>query len=294
MSRLKRKEGIYGILIFLWLFPLYTCNYAYGFRAEVLPPEVKPGDPFLIRLRGIKTLKAPLAILRDNTFYFTTCGDGCFNAIGAVGLDMKPGRYAIKVRINGREEFLSLTVSSKIFPEVSLTLPEEKVFLKPEDMRRVEREHKRLDSIWKEVSERLWEGSFIMPLIGESERLWEDLTTAFGTKRIINRKKISIHRGIDIRAERGEQVRASNRGRVVLAEGLFFGGNTIILDHGTGIYTIYMHLSGLNVKPGDIVEKGEIIGFVGSSGRATGPHLHFGVRLSDINVNPVSLLELRL
>jgi hypothetical protein len=294
MSRLKRKKGTYGVLIFLWLFPFHLYTYAYGLHAEILPPEVKPGDLFLIRLTGVKTLKAPLAILKDNTFYFTTCGDGCFNAIGAVGLDMKPGRYAIKVMINGREEILSLTVISKTFPEISLTLPEEKVFLKPEDMRRVEREHKRLDLIWKVVSDRLWEGDFIMPLIGRSQRLWKDLTTAFGTKRIINRRKISVHKGIDIKAKRGEQVRASNRGRVVLAEELFFGGNTIILDHGIGIYTIYMHLSGFNVKPGDIVEKGEIIGFVGSSGRATGPHLHFGVRLSDINVNPVSLLKLRL
>ena len=89
-------------------------------------------------------------------------------------------------------------------------------------------------------------------------------------------------------------MKASNSGSVVLAEDLFFGGNTVVLDHGLGIYTVYMHLSGFNVTPGLRVSKGDIIGFVGSSGRASGPHLHFGVKIFEINVNPASFLKLRL
>jgi murein DD-endopeptidase MepM/ murein hydrolase activator NlpD len=79
-----------------------------------------------------------------------------------------------------------------------------------------------------------------------------------------------------------------------LAEELFFGGNTVILDHGQGIYTIYMHLSKFNVSPGDTVSKGDVIGLVGSTGRATGPHLHFGAKVTGINVNPASLINLKL
>jgi murein DD-endopeptidase MepM/ murein hydrolase activator NlpD len=133
----------------------------------------------------------------------------------------------------------------------------------------------------------MWEGKFIAPLENE-------ISTVFGTKRVMNEKWTSVHRGMDIRGKEGEQVRASNSGKVVLSEELFYGGNTLVLDHGQGIFSVYMHLSGFNVKSGDIVSKGDAIGLVGSSGRSTGPHLHFGVKVVGINVNPVSLMKLEL
>jgi murein DD-endopeptidase MepM/ murein hydrolase activator NlpD len=99
---------------------------------------------------------------------------------------------------------------------------------------------------------------------------------------------------MDIRGEEGEDVRASNRGRVIFAGELFFGGNTIIIDHGQGIYTLYMHLSEIHVRSGEMVSKGNIVGLVGSSGRSSGPHLHFGVKVMNTNINPLSLIELDL
>jgi murein DD-endopeptidase MepM/ murein hydrolase activator NlpD len=137
------------------------------------------------------------------------------------------------------------------------------------------------------ITDRVWDGEFIQPLDNE-------VSTVFGVKRIMNKKKTSLHRGVDFRGKSGEPVRAFNRGRVVLADELFYGGNTVILDHGQGIYSIYMHLSKFNVKVNDILEKGTVVGRVGSSGRATGPHLHFGVKIRSINTNPLSFLELGL
>ncbi len=122
--------------------------------------------------------------------------------------------------------------------------------------------------------------------------LENETSTLFGTKRILNKKRVSVRKGLDIKGE--EEVKASNSGRVVLAEELFFGGNTIILDHGQGIYTIYMHLAEFNITPEDIISKGDVIGFEGSSGRSTGPHLHFGVKVLNINTNPISLVKLNL
>jgi len=110
----------------------------------------------------------------------------------------------------------------------------------------------------------------------------------------MNKTWTSIHRGIDIKGLEGDEVKASNNGRVVLAQELFFGGNTIILDHGQGIHTVYMHLSQLHVDCGDAVSKGDVIGLLGSTGRSTGPHLHFGVKISNISVNPLSVLKLGL
>jgi murein DD-endopeptidase MepM/ murein hydrolase activator NlpD len=269
------------------LFLFFTYVSADAFRSEIFPSKIKPGDTFILKIINAKTSQLPIAFFNGNSLYFSGCGESCFIAIGAVGIEAKPGVHAIQIIVGDRKEDLNLNVISATFPEISLTLPEEKVFLSPEDLKRAKIEEEKLESIWQIASDKLWEGSFMLPLEN-------DISTSFGVKRIINQKKISVHRGIDIRAKEGERVKASNKGRVILAEELFFGGNTIVLDHGRGIFTIYMHLLGFNVKTGDIVSKGDIIGFVGSSGRVSGPHLHFGVKVQDISVNPISLVELSL
>ena len=141
---------------------------------------------------------------------------------------------------------MTLVVKPARFSTLNLTLPDDKVFLSPENLRRAQEEKQKLRSLFQVVSEKLWDGSFVIPLANE-------FSTAFGTKRIMNKKRISIHRGLYIRGKKEETVKASNHGRVVLAEELFFGGNTVIIDHGQGIYTIYMHLSEFKVKPEEII-----------------------------------------
>ena len=180
-----------------------------------------------------------------------------------------------------------MIITQKSFTTTELTLLDDQVFLSKKDIKRVKRENKRLKQIFQKISQSYWEGSFILPLEN-------DISTLFGTKRILNEKWISIHRGVDVTGKDGEEVKASNNGRVALAEELLFGGDTVILDHGLGIYTIYMHLSNFNVNVGEMVSKGNIIGFVGSSGRSSGPHLHFGVKVMNMSANPVSLIELNL
>jgi murein DD-endopeptidase MepM/ murein hydrolase activator NlpD len=260
---------------------------ANAFHAEVLPYEISPGDAFILKLTDAKTSQHPAAYLKEKQFYFSSCGKACFIAIGAVEIQTKPGVYTIKLKVGKKKKNLKLFVKHTRFPTLSLTLPEDKVFLSPEDLSRAKRESEKLQSMCQIVSDRLWEGNFILPLENH-------ISTLFGTKRILNKTIISIHKGLDIKGKEGEEVKASNNGRVVLAQELFFGGNTIILDHGQGIYTIYMHLSGFNVKLDDIISKGDIVGFVGSSGRSTGSHLHFGVKVLNINTNPVSFVELDL
>ncbi len=124
--------------------------------------------------------------------------------------------------------------------------------------------------------------------------LENEFSTAFGVKRIMNNVKESVHTGVDIRGKSGEPVRASNFGRVVLAGELFYGGNTVVLDHGQAIYSVYMHMSELRVAEGDLARKGEVLGLVGATGRATGPHLHYTVKVGPTSVNPVSITRLPL
>ncbi len=113
-------------------------------------------------------------------------------------------------------------------------------------------------------------------------------------RAIMNEKKTSVHKGTDFRGETGTPVKSINSGTVILTGDLFFGGNTLIVDHGMGLYSVYMHLSKFNVSDGDRVSKEQVIGFVGSSGRATGPHLHMSVKLQGVSINPESLFKLEL
>ena len=278
-------------VLFLFLVTSFICclgcKPARALHAEVFPRDIKQGDAFFIKVKNIDTTSPPVAYLNGKRFHFSLCGEACFVTIGAIDIETKPGTYPVNLSVGEKKKTLTLVVKPAHFPTLNLTLPDEKVFLSKKDLARVRKEQERLNSLFQGVSEKIWDGDFILPLDNE-------LSTVFGTKRIMNKKKISIHRGLDIRGKEGETIRASNHGRVVLAEDLFFGGNTVIIDHGQGIYTIYMHLSKMNVQPGNLVTKGDSIGLVGASGRATGPHLHFGVKVLNVNTNPLSIVGLDL
>lgn len=241
----------------------------------------------MIRVSGLKGATGPSALLNKEPLRFSSCGNGCYVTIAAVDLNSRPRTHRIALRAGKQKSVLRLRVLKGSFQTIHLTLPEEKVSPGTEDLERIKKEADLLQAIWEIDSERLWEGDFVLPLANP-------LSTPFGTKRIINKETVSIHRGLDVKGRQGEEVRASNRGRVVLAEELFFGGNTVIVDHGQGIFTVYMHLSRFNAGPGDFVEKNAVIGYVGSTGRSSGPHLHFGVKVAGINTNPVSLTRLKL
>lgn len=259
--------------------------YAAALQAEVLSSVISPGDAFLIRVTGSTAI--PEALLGQRRFVFSGCGEGYHIAVAAVEFETEPGPLTVRIKTDKEMVSLPFMVGKATFPELSLRLPDNKVFLSLPDRERAERESLQLRAIFRGVSERLWDGGFILPLDNGT-------STGYGVKRIINNTKISVHKGLDLRGEEGAEVRASNTGRVVLAEELFFGGNTLVLDHGQGIYSVYMHLSAFKARPGSVVTKGGTVGLVGSTGRASGPHLHFGTKVLDISVNPQSLLEMDL
>ena len=290
----KLEKGFMKVLSCLFLIILWTtfflslpAPHADAFQVRVLPSRIYPGDAFMVRVSGLKKAVEPSALFNDKPLHFSSCGKGCFIGLGAFDLSTKPGVYRMLLKVGKQKTMLRMRVLKDRFETINLTLPEEKVSPSPENILRIEKEADLLNSIWQIDSERLWEGNFLLPL-------QNPLSTPFGTKRIINMETISIHKGLDMKGQEGEGIKASNKGRVVLTEELFFGGNTIILDHGQGIFTVYMHMSGFIVSPGDLVPKNDIIGFVGSTGRSSGPHLHFGVKVTGINANPVSLTDLKL
>jgi murein DD-endopeptidase MepM/ murein hydrolase activator NlpD len=133
----------------------------------------------------------------------------------------------------------------------------------------------------------LWSGDFIKPVNAAS-------TPSFGETHILNEEKTSLHTGTDFPVPEGTPVLLSNSGTVVLVRDLFYEGNTVIVDHGLGLFTVYLHMSRIDVHEGDRLDKRAKIGLSGASGRVTGPHLHMGVRWNGAWLDPVQLLSLTL
>ncbi len=259
---------------------------SYAFNVELEPKEVIPGDVFLIKIQADGTSNGE-AEFRGKKFNFHPAEDGYFIALVPVDINTSPQKYNITIRNGNKKQTTKINVKSHIFKTIKLTLPEEKVTLSPENIKRVKKEAELLKSLWPQNTARAWNSSFIIPTDTE-------ISTVFGVKRIMNEKRTSVHQGMDFRGKAGTPVRAINSGTVVLTEDLFFGGNTLILDHGMGLYSVYMHLSKINVSKGEKISKRQIIGLVGMSGRTTGPHLHLSVKLQGISVNPESLFKLEL
>lgn len=211
-----------------------------------------------------------------------------FKAIIGVDLNQKPGKYPLEVVIKGKKLLKDIRIVKKKYPLQRLTLPEGMVVLSPENEARTDLEQKTIAAIWPVDSVRIWKGNFIDPLPGKK------VGTPFGVRRIINNIPKNSHSGVDITADEGEQVLAPNDGVVVLVADQFYSGNSVVLDHGQGIYTMFFHLSKINVRFGQAVLKGDTIALVGSTGRSTGAHLHWGVRMQNAKVDPLDLIKLKL
>jgi murein DD-endopeptidase MepM/ murein hydrolase activator NlpD len=150
-------------------------------------------------------------------------------------------------------------------------------------VKRIEREKQRFDNLWAaDPGPRHWNGPFMPPLPLE-------VTSPFGFRRIVNGVARSPHGGVDLKAREGTEVKAANDGVVALLDEFFFTGRTLVLNHGAGLYTMYFHLADFLVKEAAFVRKGEVIGLAGMTGRVTGPHLHWGVRLNGARVDPLAL-----
>jgi len=220
---------------------------------------------------------------------YTHAGPEWFTVVG-LDLDIKPGTYNGDVRVtkNSKVELRSLKIDVKAvkFPVERLQVAEKYVELSPEDTERALREAKELDEIHNTITgDVLWKQPFVVPIPGGTG-------VSFGKRRVFNGESRNPHAGADLKAATGTPIRSTNRGRVVLARDLFFTGNTVIVDHGLGIYTLYAHLSRIDVAKDDVVERAQVIGLAGATGRVTGPHLHWGARVQNTRVDPFSLINL--
>ena len=215
---------------------------------------------------------------------------GRWRALFAISLGRRPGQASLLVRISSAGENLQVLgrpveILQKSFD--SQTLSVDPRFLKPpaSERRRIREENRILSLLWRApATERQWRGSFIWPIEGE-------IASAFGLRRVFNGRLRGRHYGLDIDAPEGAPVKAIGNGTVVLAADRYYSGGTVIVDHGLKLFSMYFHLSQISVSEGQRVGQGDIIGLVGATGRATGPHLHLSVKLDGVTFDPVALFE---
>lgn len=217
-------------------------------------------------------------------------GEGEWLAVAGIPLSAKPGRHRVRVRDAGGTEHTRLfTVRDKQYATQHITL-ENKRMVTPnaQDLKRIGRDRRAINAALAEWSRpQEMELEFDAPVMGR-------FSSSFGLRRFFNDRPRKPHSGMDIAAAKGTKVQAPARGRVVATGDYFFNGNTVFLDHGRGLITMYCHLDSIAVEPGEVVERGQPLGTVGMTGRVTGPHLHWSVSLNRTMVDPALFLPASL
>jgi murein DD-endopeptidase MepM/ murein hydrolase activator NlpD len=184
-----------------------------------------------------------------------------------------------------RERVIPFRIKAKAFRKESFNVPPSFDQMSEETLEAIRREQATFARAFAySVPERLWEAPFVRPVPQEAS------ASSFGFRRIINGTPRAPHSGTDLSAPTGTEVVAANHGRVVLVGNFFFAGGSVVIDHGGGLFTMYFHLSEFKVEEGAPVKSGELIALSGSSGRVTGPHLHWGARLANARIDPLELL----
>src|SRR2546430_2937535 len=269
-----------------------TCTA--GTTMRLSASEASQGSLLLIELKSAKPLAGVQGDWGGRTVPMWREGTDEAKRRGLLGVDLEkaPGEYELKITgetASGEKMSCSVKVPVRQgrFATERLQVGKEFVEPSPEQVKRANEERQKLRDIFDSATpERLWDGPFRIPLDG--------VTTGsnFGKRRILNGNPGSPHGGMDLPGTTGTPVHAAQSGRVALAEELFFSGNPVVLDHGLGIYTFYGHLSEIDVKAGDVLEAGTVLGKVGATGRVTGPHLHWGLTVGRARVNPLLLVKL--
>lgn len=214
---------------------------------------------------------------------------GIYCGLVGIPISSTPQKAVIELEwtdSGGRQQItrIPLQIIEGNYKKEALKVAPKHVSPSPKNLQRIKAEKKEIRRIYTSSSDiRLWYGNFIKPVTSNT-------TSVFGTQRLFNGELQSYHRGTDLRAKTGTPIYVSNSGIVRLAKNLFYSGNIVIVDHGKGIFTNYAHLSKIKVRVGQHVARGDQIGLSGATGRVSGPHLHWGVKINGSYVDPLQFM----
>jgi murein DD-endopeptidase MepM/ murein hydrolase activator NlpD len=293
---LRRIATLLVVGPFLSVLPAAAATWTV--RAQ--PARLVNGGPALFEVKPPARLESLSGtwLGHEVSFSFNAATKTWF-ALAGVSFETAPGTYSLDLTgetENGKAPGKKITFSRKLivalgkYPRIQAKLSVEGKFTEPtpEQQKQIEEGQQiKKDYLNRVTPDREWSGTFTAPADAE-------ISDVFGAQRIFNGKATSTHWGLDFRVPTGTPVEAMNDGTVLLARLLYYEGNFVVLDHGQGLLTIYMHLSEFKVKEGDQVKRGQVIALSGGTGRATGPHLHVGVRWQGTYIDPAALIRLRL
>ena len=281
--RAQREPALNALIRWLNVLPMIVLG-ASAVAVELPPSTPVPGGVAVLPLGA--SAERPQALAANGVPVLVVGRPSGWSAVVGIPLAAKPGPGAITVRHAGKpDRALSYRIVAKQYAEQHLKVPQGKVDLSPEDLARYERERTHQAEIIA-TFHASWPGELWMRQPTPGPR-----SSSFGLRRVFNGQARNPHSGMDIAAETGTPVVAAAAGRVIDTGDYFFNGNTVWLDHGAGLLTMYCHLSAIDVKVGDSLAAGDRIGAVGATGRVTGAHLHWSVSLNRTMVDPALFLR---
>lgn len=252
---------------------------------------VFPGQALQLEYPDDSDIRGVDVAWNDHLVPYVNDGNRWLTVIG-IDLDIELGEHRAETTvryIDGSSEKVGeiIDVKPKEYRTTRLTVARKFVALSPESQARAAADSKEIGAVYRQLTPRkYWTEPFQSPIPGVTGG------RNFGHRRVFNGEPRDPHSGADLKASTGTEILASNAGKVALTIDSFFNGNAVFVDHGLGVVTMYLHLSKISVKTGDMVKRGQLVGLAGATGRVTGPHLHWGVRILDARVDPFSLFEL--
>ena len=265
------------------------------FGVEVSPSDVKAGSLLWVQLKPFAhsekiEVKGEFEGFEFPFFSYTEGTETVYAAVLGIPYETKVGSAKLKVTVLSQvakmtREAVFQVVDGK-YPSEVLHVDSRRVTpTRKSDLLRIQKEQAEVAAIYTHCTpEKFWNGPFVMPIQSA-------VTSAFGTKRLYNGKLKNFHPGLDLRAPTGTPIYSAAPGRVVLAKNLFYTGNTVMIDHGFGVVTLYAHLSKIQVTQNQIVKSQELVGLSGKTGRVNGPHLHWQAIIHRTKVNPMGLVQ---
>ncbi len=292
--RLPARSSIATVLLLFAWVQVSAVATPVSWSVTVQPAKLVNGSPILFQITPSLPLKSLSASWFGHDVYFASIANSpSWYGIAGVSVETKPGSYSLELRgttAQGKPVTFEtkLVVAEAKYPSVKVTVPTKFTQPSAEELKEIAADKTiKQDTFSTFNPDRIWSGDFAPPVEAR-------VSDVFGTARTFNGHVQGVHQGLDYAVPQGTPVLAINSGKVLLAQPLYFEGNCVVLDHGQGLLTIYMHLSKLEVKSGQPVERGNRLGLSGGTGRATGPHLHVAARWQGIYVDPAKLLAIRM
>lgn len=269
-----------------WLMIGQGSAWADDLEIKVLPSPMDRGTAARVTVKGLGETDIKGSFDGRPIFFFPT-GDGRFTGLFGADVLLSPGRYPLELTWNGGQQTVEVTVRDRSYGIRSITVPDRQVNLSKADQDRAAREQKEVIAALKTKSpRRLWQGPWTDPVGGQ-------VSSSFGRQTRINGVlNPRPHLGSDFDVPTGTPVKAPADGVVVLTGDHFFAGQSVYIDHGLGLISMYFHLSRIDVKAGQAIKKGRTLGLSGASGRVSGAHLHYGVYLCQARIDPVAFHRL--